>query len=256
MAVRFKVPASPKKNVYAIDEFYGVDLTNIGSSIDDTRSPNAENMVRWTPGKVRKRTGYKTKIQFSTPEDINRIKHSTSEEQEFHLERGESATIITLYDNKSPDGFDPWIYIEYEAKGNWYTYAYFESEGRKQIGYCYGNHYYHDWPIVYQGYEGLYAIEILHQSSDTTSQAYYKFKNARVCYSSVATDDWEFRQLPWKPSPEDSGLIWALTDNNYPIFGCHKIISGQIEDNRVVNVNRALGTSDEWVEYNLPKMQS
>lgn len=258
MAVRFKVPASPKKNVYAIDEFYGVDLTNIGSSVDDTRSPNAENMVRWTPGKVRKRTGYKTKIQFSTPEDINRIKHSTSEEQVFHLEEGESLTIITLYEDKSPDGFDPWIYLEWEAKGKWYIYAYYESVGQRQIGYCSSSHFYFDWPICEQGYEGLYAIEIKFQSRGSTPLAdtFFKFRNARVCYSSVTTDTWEFRALPWTPSPEDTGLIWALTDSNYPIYGCHKLITGNIEENRVVNVNRALGTSNEWVEYNLPQMQS
>lgn len=64
MAVNFSVPASPKKNVIEIDNFLGVDLTNTGSNIEETRSPNAPNIIRDVPGKVRKRTGYQTIKKF------------------------------------------------------------------------------------------------------------------------------------------------------------------------------------------------
>lgn len=63
MAVSFKVPKSPSRSIVDIDEFLGVDLTNSGVNMDERRSPNAINMVRNVPGKVRKRTGYKKEIQ-------------------------------------------------------------------------------------------------------------------------------------------------------------------------------------------------
>lgn len=68
MAVSFKVPASPAKSVYSISEFQGVDLTNSPANIDDVRSPNAPNMTRLVPGKVRKRMGYETIHTFTTGE--------------------------------------------------------------------------------------------------------------------------------------------------------------------------------------------
>ena len=64
MAVSFKVPASPKKNIFVIDEFLGVDMTNNGTSVDEKMSPNAPNMIREVPGKVRKRMGYKVLKDF------------------------------------------------------------------------------------------------------------------------------------------------------------------------------------------------
>lgn len=68
MAVSFKVPASPARSVYSISEFQGVDLTNSPANVEDTRSPNAPNMTRLVPGKVRKRMGYETIHTFTTGE--------------------------------------------------------------------------------------------------------------------------------------------------------------------------------------------
>lgn len=59
MAASFKVPPSPKKSVLTIDEFLGVDFTNSPANIDITRSPNAVNMIRDVPGKIRKCMGWK-----------------------------------------------------------------------------------------------------------------------------------------------------------------------------------------------------
>lgn len=64
MAVSFKVPASPKRSIFNIDSFLGVDMTNNGTSVDERMSPNAPNMIREVPGKVRKRMGYKVEKDF------------------------------------------------------------------------------------------------------------------------------------------------------------------------------------------------
>lgn len=58
MAVSFNIPPSPKIHVYQSDKFLGADFTSDASTVDDTKSPNCENMIRSVPGKVRKRMGY------------------------------------------------------------------------------------------------------------------------------------------------------------------------------------------------------
>lgn len=58
MAVSFNLPKSPSKSVATIDNFLGVDFTNSPSNVDENKSPNAVNMIRDVPGKVRKRMGY------------------------------------------------------------------------------------------------------------------------------------------------------------------------------------------------------
>ena len=60
MAVSFNVPKSPAKSILTIDNFQGVDFTNSPANIDTSKSPNAVNMIRDVPGKVRKCMGYKT----------------------------------------------------------------------------------------------------------------------------------------------------------------------------------------------------
>lgn len=59
-AVHFSIPSSPTKQIFEIDTLQGVDLTNTGANIDDQKSPNAQNMIRDVPGKVRKRMGWHT----------------------------------------------------------------------------------------------------------------------------------------------------------------------------------------------------
>ena len=66
MAVSFKVPKSPSRSIFNIDQFLGVDMTNNGTSVDERMSPNAPNMIRDVPGKVRKRTGYKVEKDFGS----------------------------------------------------------------------------------------------------------------------------------------------------------------------------------------------
>ena len=58
MAVQFNIPKSPQKQVYLAENFLGADFTSEASTVDDTKSPNVENMIRSVPGKIRKRMGY------------------------------------------------------------------------------------------------------------------------------------------------------------------------------------------------------
>ena len=50
---------SPAQGVFRIDNFKGADLTSNEVDMDPGRSPSCPNMIRSTPGKVRKRMGYK-----------------------------------------------------------------------------------------------------------------------------------------------------------------------------------------------------
>lgn len=51
-------PTPIERSVTKIENFKGVDLTNSPTNVDSGRSPEAPNMVRDVPGKVRKRMGY------------------------------------------------------------------------------------------------------------------------------------------------------------------------------------------------------
>lgn len=52
--------SAPSMSQVRIETFLGVDLTNQASNVDERKSPNAENMIRDVPGKVRKRMGWHT----------------------------------------------------------------------------------------------------------------------------------------------------------------------------------------------------
>lgn len=57
---RFKVPKSPTKLIYEITDFLGCDFTSSPSAVDASHSPRCVNMIRYMPGKIRKRMGYFT----------------------------------------------------------------------------------------------------------------------------------------------------------------------------------------------------
>lgn len=67
MAVQFKIPKSPNKQVYESTIFLGADFTSEASTVDDTKSPNCENMIRSVPGKIRKRMGYEMVADYEYP---------------------------------------------------------------------------------------------------------------------------------------------------------------------------------------------
>lgn len=60
---RFDVPKSPKKNVYVINQFLGCDFTSSSSAVDENHSSNCINMIRYMPGKIRKRMGYESIVE-------------------------------------------------------------------------------------------------------------------------------------------------------------------------------------------------
>lgn len=51
---------APSLSVVKIEDFLGCDLTNQPTNVDPRRSPEAPNMIRDVPGKVRKRMGWHT----------------------------------------------------------------------------------------------------------------------------------------------------------------------------------------------------
>ena len=60
----FSVPSSPEKSRFAVDEFRGVNFTDTPGLVDKTRSPDAPNMIRDVPGKVRKCMGYERMAEY------------------------------------------------------------------------------------------------------------------------------------------------------------------------------------------------
>lgn len=55
---RFSIPSAVDLYRYVFEDFRGVDLTSTPAAISERRSPEAPNMIRDIPGKVRKRQGY------------------------------------------------------------------------------------------------------------------------------------------------------------------------------------------------------
>ena len=52
--------SAPSLSVVRVEDFLGCDLTNQPTNVDERRSPDATNMIRDVPGKVRKRLGWHT----------------------------------------------------------------------------------------------------------------------------------------------------------------------------------------------------
>lgn len=249
MAVSFKVPASPKRDIFVIDNFLGVDLTNTGSNIDENRSPNAENMVRLVPGKVRKRTGYQTKIEISDRKDVNRAKNTSNEWKEVEVSGTSYATadvLYELYENVE----SPCVYFEVETSGE-YTVA-IERENSGIITWNCTDYSGAHWS--YNSMTGEKATKFFVYKLSTNPTDYFKIRNMRiVSYNSTkATTVSEWKALEWESAPEDIGIIFKRDTTNPTIWGFHKLRNGVFEGNRVINVNRALGTSDVFVSYSVP----
>ena len=254
MAVSFKVPKSPKRDIFEIDTFMGVDLTNTGSNIDEIRSPNAPNMVRYVPGKVRKRTGFKTNVLFSDGKDVNRAKNTSDE-------------WITLY----PDDFDDMggrciVSQFYSALDPSYLRVDIEAVGSYRITFELTEDMYTYWdgssfsgteenpyttPRWWYPFEDHKATSVGFRRESNNENDYIKFKCLKVCGDTAAASGQEFCDMPWTPAPEDSGNHFCKTDKSSPVYGCHLLRNGNFDGNRVVNVNRALGTSKEFETFNI-----
>lgn len=88
MATSFRVPSSPKKSILTIDEFLGVDFTNSPANVDIRKSPNAVNMIRDVPGKIRKCMGWEV-VSTYQDEHGNGLKING-----YHAFRGDEEFII------------------------------------------------------------------------------------------------------------------------------------------------------------------
>ena len=230
MAVSFKVPASPKRDIFNIDQFLGVDLTNTGSNIDEIRSPNAENMVRYVPGKVRKRTGYSKEILFGRDVNVNYAIGTSSSEQSIVIKDEDIDNWVKVYDlikkieSKDGNAFTVYIEFDYIAEEDFYLNS-------TSITVPASEEWTHfSTTFNYAANESLDDISI----QSAVSQMLY-IKN----FSLLRGKDSEYK---WSPSPVY--FVERATDD--PVYGCHTMKYGTFEGNRVKNVNRALLTSDTF----------
>lgn len=255
MPVKFNANTkmSPRRQIFNIDTFLGVDFTNSGTNMDEVRSPNAENMVRLVPGKVRKRTGYKTDVLFHTTDDVNRARDTSDEWSEYLGENGEE-TIISFYGDEIPltNGDCLYaIYLDVDVVGNYSVYVDFTTgdplevtitgERNTPIAFC----SFPDDPDTLR--TKPYRIRI--ERDSYTEGNYFKIKSVRVCSTTKATTLDEWGSLPWSSAPEDNDGIWIKNDYSKPVYGCHTLTSGTNVGNRVVNVNRVLDTSSSFETF-------
>jgi len=107
MAISFNIPKSPAKQVYEATSFLGADFTSESSTVDDTKSPNVENMIRSVPGKIRKRMGYQKLFDYGAP--IYGVHHlSTTDVWLVHAG-------TKLYNLRAPKGSDWKDHLENEV---------------------------------------------------------------------------------------------------------------------------------------------
>jgi len=243
MAVSFKVPKSPKRDIFVIDEFHGVDLTNTGANIEDTRSPNAENMVRYVPGKVRKRTGYHTKVKFSEVTDVNRASHTSDEYVDFNVTGTSWATrnVLCYYYDEIYNGL---YYAEFFGKGSYNIGQEYIDGGGSSNSFVLNDDVTTAWAWNNTSNKTADRLTIYRTSNDPDD--YLQVRRIRVCASTSATSVDEWKEMPWTPAPEDNDVIYVEDSSNPAIFGCHQLKSGSYVGNRVRNVNRAANTSDTY----------
>lgn len=236
MAVSFKVPQSPKRNVFAIDNFLGVDLTNSGSSIDEVRSPNAENMVRFVPGKVRKRTGYVKDVLFGKDVNVNYAKGTSPIERQVVFTSEDTGEWVKLYDVikqiESKDGNPYDIYLEFDYKSEDEFYIFTNSALVPATG--------DEWAHYGQVFQKSAADKYDKVNIFSYSEQSIYIKN----FSLMRGKDASYK---WSPAPN----YFVERANSDPVYGVHVGKSGTFEGNRVVNVNRVLNTSDTFTTYNV-----
>lgn len=233
MAVSFKVPASPKRDIFVIDNFMGVDLTNTGANIEDVRSPNAENMVRYVPGKVRKRTGYEKDVIFGQDINVNYAIGTSSQEKEIIIRDEDVDQSIKVYDlikkivSKDGNPFDVYVEFDYCSEDDFGLFA-------NTITVPHSDEWTHYSGIKH--YPGTGYINWIGVRSSVPQHIY--IKNYSVMYGKDAS-------YAWSPAPK----YFVERESNDPVYGVHIAKTGTFEGNRVVNVNRALNTSDSFVTY-------
>ena len=244
MAVSFNIPKSPKRDIFVIDEFQGVDLTNNETSVDENKSPNAENMVRLVPGKVRKRTGYKTRVIFSDGTDVNRVIKSSDKYVDIDVSQmgdtPETGISIAQFYDIIPAGM---ISTKFETRGiGHYQFVLYPNPASYYPGW---DHVYTEGHEFYRFYgvnsayntEGVQDIRV-YRVGDVQEGEYLQIRQVILCTKSSTPP----LDMEWHPAPEDNDGLFVKRGSIDPVYGCHVLKT--YDTNRVVNVNRALATSD------------
>ena len=223
MAVSFKVPKSPKRDIAATDAFLGVDLTNTGANIEGYRSPHAPNMVRLVPGKVRKRMGYYKEVLFGTKTNVNFAKDTSAKEQEIVITSDDTATWVKVYDLIKTLSFDSSssLYLDFDYKSE-DTFNIVNSS----VEVTASEEWEHISTTVY--FTEDTDVEDIKFFSDNVQDIYIKNFSAML----ERDDNYE-----WSPAPK----YFVERENNDPIYGCHFLRNGKdgFEGDRTVNTNRA-----------------
>ena len=235
MAVSFKVPKSPQRDIAISDTFMGVDLTNTGANIDGYRSPHAPNMVRNVPGKVRKRMGYYKEVLFGTDENVNFAWGTSAQEKEIHISSDDTSTWVKIYDLIQTISSDAayTLNLEFDYKSE----ADFNIMNATTIVTAS-----EDWEHIST------AVECL--STDTFSDVKIFSEDAQNIYiKNFALLKTRTESYEWSPAPK----YFVERETNDPVYGCHFLKNGTdgYDGDRVVNVNRVLETSDEWKEFSI-----
>ena len=235
MAVSFKVPSSPKRSIFNIDNFLGVDLTNTGANIEEVRSPNAENMVRYVPGKVRKRTGYEKDVIFGKDINVNYVKGTSAKEQEFRLGADDTHKWFKIYDVietvKSKDGNAYDLYYEFDYMSQ---AAFWMSENTFQMPAA------EEWTHISY-------IRPMTANGWLENVSIYSFVEQDIYIKNLSIMRGKDANYKWSPAPNS----FIERANNDPVYGVHVGKTGTFEGNRVVNVNRALLTTDSFESYSV-----
>ena len=230
MAVTFKVPKSPSRDIALTDTFMGVDLTNTGANIDGYRSPHAPNMVRLVPGKVRKRMGYYKEILFGTDENVNFADGTSASEKEIHIGSLDVGSWVKIYDliQELKSENDYTLYLEFDYKSE----ADFNILNATTIVTAS-----EEWEHISTSVECLSTdtfsdVKIF---SDDPQNIYIK----NFAILKTRTDSYE-----WSPAPK----YFVERETNDPVYGCHYLRNDTdaYEGDRVTNVNRALETSSSY----------
>lgn len=137
MAVTFKIPKSPEKSIFMINEFKGVDFSNSPANIDENKSPNAINMIRDVPDKVRKRMGYEVLKRYGTNLLDNAAQDAdiftVNDDKSVKIEGSGSYTLTLMSDLELKAG-KKYVLRGIEATGDEVLYGIYLNDGNEDIG--------------------------------------------------------------------------------------------------------------------------
>lgn len=253
MAVSFKVPASPKRSIFNIDSFEGVDFTNTETSVDDNKSPDAENMVRLVPGKVRKRTGYKTRVLFSDGTDVNRVIGSSEKFVDIDVENMgdtlQTGTVLAQFYDLFPSNTSIYSCFIMSYRGSYqFDYDNGQIEATSTTPNVWHVSGHRDKYTLWSNRPAGLNVETkdlrVFRDAPYEEGDYLQIKKIIVCTKISANN---VEKTPWSLAPEERGAMYVKRDSISPVFGCH--ILKTYDANRVVNVNRAQNTSDTFESF-------